>query len=364
MSSALKVAKNGIGRIFGRAVPVLACLGLVAAIGCGESRGLIIQRRNARCDEINARYDRLHAKSSRQWNQLIADVQALLKAQVSVDPKTGSPERRIDQSEGMSDIATSCHDIETMRDNASRTEFPRSAEFNELVQKCWSQWADQYAAQVQDAYPKADRASAWKLMKDNDYKIDLEAVFAASHNASIDALVAARKQQVAALRDRDLARIEKARLRELGSANAEMENEMAEAEQSRRDAVAAVGRFLQGFGQGLQASGSVGESAPTEAPSRWHSPMATQSGLPRQEPERRTCSSDYSCGEMGLVCVKPNYSSEGVCMRSVNNFGVQQYDLPRTNSVLPKFPRRTDCHFDLDCPIGFRCDLSSGACLK
>jgi hypothetical protein len=76
-----------------------------------------------------------------------------------------------------------------------------------------------------------------------------------------------------------------------------------------------------------------------------------------------TCSSDYDCG-FGNRCVKPNFSSQGTCMRSVNEYGGPSTDAPRPESVMPKFPNQQDCTTFADCPMGFHCDWSSGACVR
>lgn len=73
------------------------------------------------------------------------------------------------------------------------------------------------------------------------------------------------------------------------------------------------------------------------------------------------CWSDFDCG-MGYICVKAPYQTRGVCMRSVDEFGVQQYDLPRLDSIFPKDDG--DCNFDTDCPMGFHCDLTYKACIR
>jgi hypothetical protein len=79
--------------------------------------------------------------------------------------------------------------------------------------------------------------------------------------------------------------------------------------------------------------------------------------------EGKECSNDFSCG-IGYTCVKKNYSNTGYCAKSVDKFGVQQFELPRLDSVGPKLPSDNDCTFDTDCPLGFKCDRKSGACFK
>lgn len=75
-----------------------------------------------------------------------------------------------------------------------------------------------------------------------------------------------------------------------------------------------------------------------------------------------SCMSDFSCG-IGHKCVKKPYQSNGVCMKSVNEYGVQQYNMPSTDSIGPNM-NNNGCSFDMDCPIGFRCDGSYKTCVK
>jgi hypothetical protein len=73
------------------------------------------------------------------------------------------------------------------------------------------------------------------------------------------------------------------------------------------------------------------------------------------------CISDFDCG-IGYRCVKAPYKTSGVCMKSVDEFGVQQYDLPRLDSINPRYDG--DCDFDTDCPIGFYCHRKFKVCVK
>lgn len=73
------------------------------------------------------------------------------------------------------------------------------------------------------------------------------------------------------------------------------------------------------------------------------------------------CTSDFSCGS-GQKCVKAPMKTFGVCMDSINQYGIKQYDKD-TKSFNPKYS--TDgCSFNTDCPFGFRCDRKLKACIK
>lgn len=79
-----------------------------------------------------------------------------------------------------------------------------------------------------------------------------------------------------------------------------------------------------------------------------------------QKPRRQGCSSDYDCG-LGSHCVKPAYQAMGICMKTVDENGLQQYDTPRPNSV---HVGSKQCTYDTDCPVNFRCDSKYNACVK
>jgi hypothetical protein len=73
------------------------------------------------------------------------------------------------------------------------------------------------------------------------------------------------------------------------------------------------------------------------------------------------CSSDFSCG-IGERCVKAPYQSTGVCMKTVNNLGLQEYDSPNTDSIGVKTDE--ECFLDTDCPVGFKCHNTYKVCVK
>ena len=75
------------------------------------------------------------------------------------------------------------------------------------------------------------------------------------------------------------------------------------------------------------------------------------------------CSSDFDCG-VGASCVKEVFSSEGVCMKNVNEYATPQYNMPSTNSIGVNMNSDGECSFSTDCPIGFRCDSTYKVCVK
>ena len=75
------------------------------------------------------------------------------------------------------------------------------------------------------------------------------------------------------------------------------------------------------------------------------------------------CYSDFDCG-IGNSCVKKAFESNGVCMKNVDEYGTQQYNMPKLDSVGPNMNIDGDCSFDLDCPIGFKCNSTYKVCVK
>ena len=76
----------------------------------------------------------------------------------------------------------------------------------------------------------------------------------------------------------------------------------------------------------------------------------------------KSCSSDFSCG-IGQTCVKAPYKTRGTCMKTVNRYGIQKYNMPSTRSVGPNMSGG-QCTFNTDCPIGFKCNRRLKACIK
>src|SRR5581483_11738791 len=117
---------------------------------------------------------------------------------------------------------------------------------------------------------------------------------------------------------------------------------------------------MQSFAEGMQAQ----PQSQSSGYSSGYGSGLELSPRPARAASIDTCTSDFSCG-VGRRCVKPNFSTSGTCMNVVNQVGVQQFTtMPSLDSVGPKMPVSTDCHFDTDCPVLFRCDARSGACLK
>lgn len=87
----------------------------------------------------------------------------------------------------------------------------------------------------------------------------------------------------------------------------------------------------------------------------------TMAGTPQDTTNSNGCSSDFSCGT-GNRCVKRAFEISGVCMREVDSMGLPTYRTPRSSSIDVK--TKNQCMFSTDCPIGFACDPTYGACVK
>jgi len=77
----------------------------------------------------------------------------------------------------------------------------------------------------------------------------------------------------------------------------------------------------------------------------------------------KDCTSDFDCG-IGNRCVKAPLESRGICMKSVDEYGLPKYDTPSIDSIGPNMNLEGDCYFDTDCPIGFRCHPKYKTCVK
>lgn len=77
----------------------------------------------------------------------------------------------------------------------------------------------------------------------------------------------------------------------------------------------------------------------------------------------QSCYSDYGC-PFGHECVKAPLDFEGICMESVNRFGMPAAPtLPDPNSIQPNLNIQGDCMFDYQCPLGFACDQTYRVCI-
>lgn len=126
----------------------------------------------------------------------------------------------------------------------------------------------------------------------------------------------------------------------------------ARAAQEAASMSAALGQVL-----GCIIAGGNCESSPSVPSPTVYGSTTPSVAIPKQ------CTSDYSCG-FGFTCVKAPLKSTGICMKSVNESGMQQYNTPSDESIGPNMNLDGQCQFDTDCPIGFRCDRTYKVCVK
>ena len=116
------------------------------------------------------------------------------------------------------------------------------------------------------------------------------------------------------------------------------------------------------LGGGTRSSGyrqpslSSSTTSPTGPSARPSSSSATSS-------TNKSCLSDFSCG-VGYTCVKAPLKNRGICLRSVDQDGMRQFNQPSSHSVGPNMNLDGQCTFNLDCPLGFICDQKYKACVK
>ena len=130
---------------------------------------------------------------------------------------------------------------------------------------------------------------------------------------------------------------------------------------SRQAAINALGDAAYQLGRAI-GGGGASSSSPSYSPTSTFTPSTIGNTTPSTYSEEG-CTSDYSCG-IGFKCVKAPLKSSGVCMKSVDEYGLKQYNLPNSNSVGPNLDLDGQCSFDTDCPIGFKCDRNYKACIK
>jgi hypothetical protein len=142
-----------------------------------------------------------------------------------------------------------------------------------------------------------------------------------------------------------------------------IQQQALEAEETRQ-ALLALADSVSRTASSASTSGYRPQPQPQASPpsnSAWtpQAPTTSPSVLSTEKP----CASDYACGS-GYQCVKGPLQSQGVCMKSVNEYGNQEYKSPRPDSVGPNMDIDGQCQFDTQCPVSFRCDSTLKACVK
>lgn len=345
------------------AAPTLLTTALVAAaLGCAHGSRAPARRRDQKVDEINEASDSERRASTLAATKAIADLDTFHEQNQIPLQEDGKPRKAVALDEDIASCGAACRALEADRRHIG----PLSPKDAAAVSACWNPCLSTYFGKLRAVYWAADIGGQLTLVQNSGGRLDLETQLAADHNTRLASAVAVKKAEVEEALRLALRSIDDRKNGELEREEAELQRQQEE-RQRRRRAIAAA---LQGLGQAMQSSAAVrtqgatpGGMAQTNVAPIDTSPThyGASPSFSRSQPPG--CSSDFACG-FGHVCVKPNFSATGTCMRSVDSLGLQQMNPPRSSSVGVKTPSPKDCHFDTDCGIGFRCDTASGACLR
>jgi hypothetical protein len=293
----------------------------------------------ARVNEINARYASLRDETRQRWYGLISEIEEWRKYLAPVVPNSQyEPVDRLDDDEGFVKIRKLCEDAGP----ASDTSEELATALREVQRDCYLKYVTEYyVPALAQRYYEADPTWVHSQWDAANGKADIESLYAYSHNTKVLADIADHEAVIRKHLDESLATIEQMRQDEIGLSAQRRNNDVAVARRQYQAKMQAIGAALQSMSS---------TTTRTTSPSVYRGVT-------------RGCSSDFTCG-IGYTCVKANYNTTGYCAKAVNEYGVQTFETPRTESVLPKLPVSTDCHGAMDCPAGFACDLKSGACLR
>ena len=220
-----------------------------------------------------------------------------------------------------------------------------STKIADILRSCEEQYSTGLIDALTRRYWAADVGWIADQLKVEAASLDVESLFVYSHNLRLRAFVESRRAELAAARDTAIQRLQLLRSDAVASSIDIRNVEVAE---RRRE----FGMALKAAADGMAAASRPVQTQPIYTPSN----PAGSTSVPG-------CSSDFDCG-VGGTCVKPYYSGSGTCARAVNAYGNSSFALPRTDSIFVNVPDSADCKVLTDCPIGFRCDLNSGACLR
>jgi hypothetical protein len=323
-----------------------------------------------RVAEINKRYDAMRDEQMALWTPVLAQWDKSRQFLIAIKPGAGySPVERIDALDGFAQYQRTCADVAAEAKNRKGDIAKR---FEQLASDCSVKLiTDYYLPTLRSYYYKADSEWAIREWINSKGAADIESLFAYSHNTAVLGEIQRGKADAQASFDHALAGIEEMRSAEILGSAQHRDTEISVAHERYRQRMAAIATALQQASQTMARPVPSGSSTlpsgsnmtPTVAVPSYSRTTATTTGTGSFIAPPNGCMSDFSCG-IGYTCVKNNYSSTGFCAKAVTSYGNQTFDLPRLDSVGPKMPVSTDCKMLSDCPIGFRCDLRSGACLK
>jgi hypothetical protein len=202
----------------------------------------------------------------------------------------------------------------------------RDAEQARLAQERW-----QAAEQVRKRRAEIDRACAIAIASGTEADAPVRAACISLH--AVDQEIAQAQAAAVACVDQQRA--------------AAAQERLAAEQQAQRERLAAIFQALSVYAQTRAA-------AAPPAPS-FGEPLVTMPG----------CTSDYDCSGYGQRCVRKNGYTAGQCMKIVDQNGLPSLDPPPKSITGTKVPYEQSCTGAvLMCPIGFRCDRSTGACVR
>lgn len=183
----------------------------------------------------------------------------------------------------------------------------------------------------------------------------MESLFAISHNHLVSQTQELYLRKFKASYQSALAKVHEQNAQALISLEADLQKDLEDDRKRSRRVVDAIAAGLRAFGRAGRSMQQAADSNSSNYSPRNRSsaPGGYDSG---------SCTSDYSCG-VGRKCIKSNYSTSGFCATTVDNYGMRKFNMPELDSFGVKRPEVTDCKYDSDCPVGFRCNQKSGACL-
>jgi hypothetical protein len=319
----------------GRIAATLAGVAVTLSVSCFSR--VPDQRYAQRVAQIDVQYGDGVAAIERRFQAEIEESTQFEAHLIAVETTSGlRPAQPVSLRPDLTRLLAMCDELRT-RAISTGSEIAAST-----YKECNAKHSEFLVAALVATYWGADVIWIAKILKDSQDEVDLESAFVYSHNLRVRAYIVDRRERALTAKGEALRELEAARADAIAVARHERDLEV---DANRRVFAATL----------AAAARSMGQNARTTAPTPV-APAATTFAS-------KGCTSDFSCG-IGHRCVKNNYSGQGFCAKAVDQFGTPTFDLPSTESVLAKVPGDADCHFDTECPIGFRCDLQSGACLR
>jgi hypothetical protein len=302
------------------------CLTLLVFTSC-LARGAE-QRYTQRIAEIDAQYARAIRQLDEADQQAALDLESLERQLVPVVAASRVQAMEpVGEQDALEDLRVACEAI-----NAA------SVDAREAYAKCIVRYRNRFWSELVNHYWAADTQWIANQIRDADTFDGDESLFVFSHNARLKRYVHLKQVELDERYRESKVNIQRVRMTLREYARRARDAEIQEAYRQ-------FGQILAAAAQGFLGAGASGRTGQTSS-----------------DPFRQ-CRSDSECG-LGFMCVKANYSGQGTCARKVDEYGLPIFSLPRMDSVFTKVPSDADCRFDADCPIGFRCSQSSGACFK